>query len=147
MNTSPAPFPKPALILGYAGLIPPAICVALLFSGEEYRWFALTGGFGYAALIFSFLGGLWWGQAVERGDVRPWIYGTAIAPSLIAFCLYMPWALGWEWPAPQLVILGLCIAASPLVDRKVGDLAEAWMRLRWRLSLGLGLLTMVLGFA
>jgi Protein of unknown function (DUF3429) len=145
MNTSPAPLSKPALLLGYAGLIPPAFCVLLLFAGEEYRWFALTGGFGYAALIFSFIGGIWWGQAIERGTPHSRIYIAAIAPSLIAFCLYMPWALGWEWPAPQLVILGLCIAASPLIDRRIGLLAEQWMRLRWHLSLGLGGMTILLG--
>ena len=146
MNDQIIPIPKPAKTLGYAGLLPQAFCVVLLLAGEEYHWFALTAGFGYAALIFSFLGGIWWGQAVSISEARVWIYIAAIAPSLIAFCLYMPWAFGWEWPGPQLIVLGLCLMASPYADRKMGYANPHWLRLRWNLSLGLGVMTMILSY-
>jgi hypothetical protein len=42
-----------ARFLGYAGLLPQIFAV-LLLSDEGLRWTALAGGFGYAALIFSF---------------------------------------------------------------------------------------------
>ncbi len=145
MNDKYSPLQKTAVALGYAGLLPQAFCVVLLLLGEEYRWFALTGGFGYGIMIFSFLGGIWWGQAIARTEVRSWIYFVAIAPSLICFCLYIPWAFGWEWPGPQLVILGLFLMASPFVDKKTGYGTDDWLQLRWHLSLGIGAMTVILG--
>ena len=48
-----------ARLLGYAGLLPQAAAfVAVLKDGPE-KWTALAMAFGYAALIFSFLGGVW----------------------------------------------------------------------------------------
>ena len=65
-----------AIWLGYAGLLPQILCVALAGGGHEYAFTALAGGFAYAAAIFSFLGGVWWGQAItsdraETGDLCP----------------------------------------------------------------------------
>jgi Protein of unknown function (DUF3429) len=142
--------PKSQLYLGYAGLFPQMFCLALLFTGDENRWFALTGGFGYAAMIFSFLGGIWWGQAMTRADSPAWISVVAIGPSLISFAAYMPWALGWEWPGPSLVILGLCISASPLIDRKIGRIvpfSAQCINMRWILSVCLGGMTVILGLS
>ncbi|MDJ0643313.1 MAG: DUF3429 domain-containing protein, partial [Erythrobacter sp.] len=53
--------------LGYAGLLPQIVCVTLATSGHEFGYTALAGGFAYAAAIFSFLGGVWWGQALANG--------------------------------------------------------------------------------
>lgn len=145
MDQTQSQLAKIAQTLGYAGLLPQTFCVALLWGGDEYRWFALTGGFGYAAMIFSFLGGIWWGQAVSMSETRLWVYVAAIIPSLIAFCLYMPWALGWEWPGPQLITLGAALIGSPVVDRRIGYARPDWLRLRWHLSIGLGVMTIILG--
>jgi hypothetical protein len=147
MNEIDTRIQKPAVVLAYAGLIPQALCVALFFLGEEYSWFALTFGFGYGIMIFSFIGGIWWGQAIMRSETRTWIYLAAIAPSLIALCLYMPWAFGWEWPGPQLVMLGMCLIGSPLVDRQTEYASANWMKLRWHLSLGIRIMTITLGVA
>lgn len=145
MNDRNLMLQKTAVALGYIGLLPQAFCMVLLLFGDEYRWFALTGGFGYGVMIFSFLGGVWWGQAIMRSEQRVWIYFAAILPSLIGFCLYMPWAFGWEWPGPQLVMLGLFLMASPLVDKNIGYGVNDWLQLRWHLSLGIGAMTVVLG--
>jgi hypothetical protein len=136
-----------ARALGYAGLSPQIICLALVLTGHEWRFSALAGGFAYAAAIFSFLGGVWWGQAVHSGRATTGTYVVAVLPSLIAVALFMPWTFGWEWPGPALAYLGAFILLSPLVDRALGFAAPDFLRLRWHLSLGLGTLTVALGFS
>lgn len=134
-----------ALALGYAGLLPQAIALALALSGGEWGYIALAGGFAYAALIFSFLGGVWWGQALanKQASAKPFLF--AVSPSLIALALFLPWTFGWQWPGPALLYLGVFIGLSPLVDRALGFADRAFMRLRIHLSLGLGMLTILLG--
>lgn len=132
--------------LGYAGLLPQIICLGLAVSGHEYAYTALAGGFAYAAAIFSFLGGVWWGQAIQSGKGGAGAYLIAVMPSLIAVVLFLPWSFGWEWPGPALLYLGVLIALSPLVDRALGFAAKDFMSLRWQLSAGLGALTVALGY-
>ena len=140
------------MILGLAGLLPAFLCLAgVLFGGTEWRFASLAAGFGYSALIYSFLGGLWWGLASAPGAPdRPWVYGAAVMPSLIAFALYLPWVFGLEWPGPSLVWLGVAILASPIGDSRLVSEGLApgwWMKLRWPLSIGLGLATLIMGCA
>ncbi len=139
-NLSPA-----ARALGYAGLLPQIICIALILMGHEWRYSALAGGFAYAAAIFSFLGGVWWGQAVMGGRASTGAYVLAVLPSLMAVALFLPWTFGWDWPGPALLYLGALILGSPLVDRALGYAEGDFLRLRWHLSIGLGVLTIVLG--
>lgn len=136
--------PEKARWLGYAGLLPQLIAVVLVVRGGEWGWIALACSFAYASLIFSFLGGVWWGQALSDPAAPHWAFIAAILPSLLALALFIPWTLGWDWPGPSLLWLGVFIGLSPLVDRKLGMGSPAWVRLRWQLSLGLGGLTMVL---
>ncbi len=131
--------------LGYAGLLPQMICVALAASGHEWQFTAIAGGFAYAAAIFSFLGGVWWGQALAGGKAGAGAYLIAVMPSLIATALFLPWSFGWEWPGPALMYLGAFILLSPLVDRALGLASADFMRLRVHLSVGLGVLTIILG--
>ncbi|MFM7376662.1 MAG: DUF3429 domain-containing protein [Erythrobacter sp.] len=134
-----------ARVLGYAGLLPQIICIAMILTGHEWRYAGLAGGFAYAAAIFSFLGGVWWGQALASGRATTGAYVLAVMPSLIAVALFLPWSFGWEWPGPALLYLGALILASPLVDRALSFAAADFQRLRWHLSIGLGLLTIALG--
>jgi Protein of unknown function (DUF3429) len=138
-----------ARALGYAGLLPQVFCVAMVVSGHEWRYSALAGGFAYAAAIFSFLGGVWWGQALASAKAgQPATTGAyilAVMPSLLAVALFLPWTFGWEWPGPALFYLGALIMLSPMVDRALGYAAADFMRLRWHLSLGLGALSIALG--
>jgi len=146
---TPASLSPAARALGYAGLLPQVICVAMVITGHEWRYSALAGGFAYGAAIFSFLGGVWWGQAVQsaRSSVpaTTGAYLLAVMPSLLSVALFLPWTFGWEWPGPALLYLGALIAASPMVDRALGFAAPDFLRLRWHLSLGLGALTIALG--
>ena len=134
-----------ARVLGYAGLLPQIISIAMVLTGHDWRYAALAGGFAYAAAIFSFLGGVWWGQAVQSARATTGAYLVAVLPSLIAVALFLPWSFGWEWPGPALLYLGALIALSPMIDRKLGYAASDFLRLRLHLSLGLGGLTIALG--
>lgn len=137
--------PPAARWLGYAGLMPQAIALLLALSGSEWGFVALAGGFAYGALIFSFLGGVWWGQALSAGRAGAATFVAAVLPSLIALALFLPWTLGYAWPGPSLLWLGLFIGLSPLVDRRLELSGSAFMRLRIHLSVGLGVLTILLG--
>lgn len=133
--------------LGVAGILPQVIVVMLFLSGSEWAWIALAGGFAYAALILSFLGGVWWGQAMANPDAPGWVPVVAVIPSLIGLALFLPWTLGWAWPEPSLLWIAIPIMLSPFVDAKIGASDARWLRLRWQLSLGLGGLTLILGIA
>ena len=148
------PIPKAAFIAGYAGLLPQLIAAAMVLSGSEYRWTGLATAYGYAAFIFSFLGGMWWGFGVttRKDDASAiGIFVLAVAPSLLAFATYLPWIWGLEWPGPSMAWLGIFLLLSPLADRWLASrctLPVGWMKLRLQLSLGLGGLTLFLaGFA
>lgn len=106
-------------------------------------------GWGYAALIFSFLGGMWWGMAAASPDearrTPTWIWMAAVMPSLIALATYIPWVIGAPWPQPSLLVLAIGILLSPLVDMRLVTLRPSWwLGLRLPLSLGLGIATVAL---
>ena len=143
-HTAPT-LPTTAKALGYAGLLPQVLCVGMVLAGHEWRYAALAGGFAYSAAIFSFLGGVWWGQAVQGGRGTTGAYVMAVMPSLLTVALFLPWSFGWEWPGPALLYLGALIFASPLIDRALGFAAAEFLKLRWHLSIGLGSLTIALG--
>lgn len=142
--------PEAARLAGYAGLLPQLIALLMISTGNEWRWVGLAAAYGYAAIIFSFLGGIWWGFGVvarKPGVAAPTIFVLAIAPSLIAFGTYLPWIFGLEWPGPSMAVIGICLMLSPLGDRWLMqrcNLPQGWMAMRWRLSLGLGGLTLLL---
>ena len=146
MTDSPPPLPRIAVVLGIAGLAPQVWALLATFS-EADRYIGLAAGYFYAALIFSFLGGLWWGVAASRKDAPDWLYLAAVVPSLIAFATGIPWMTGAEWPGPSLGVLGVGILASILLDRRLfrqGLIDRTVLRLRVGLSLGLGILTLLL---
>ncbi len=133
--------------LGYAGLLPQAFAVLMLLDDSSLRWIAIAGGYGYAAFIFSFLGGVWWGLGLTAHSPPRWLYPAAVAPSLIALATFLPWTWGWDWPTLSLWILAFCLILSPIVDRALAGhitMPDGWLRLRLHLSLGLGLLTALL---
>ncbi len=147
MRNIPA-FPR---YLGLAGLVPQWLCAWALWLGPaEWRYAALAIGWGYAALILSFLGGMWWGiaaAAMRAGRTVPrWIWVAAVSPSLLAFATYLPWVFGMEWPGPSLIVLAIALIASPIVDHRLAGqhAPHWWLMLRWPLSAGLSLATILL---
>ena len=146
MTDTPPPLPRIAFVLGIAGLAPQVIALLATFN-EADRYIGLAAGYFYAALIFSFLGGLWWGVAVNRKDAPEWLYVAAVLPSLIAFVSGVPWMTGEEWPGPSLMLLGVCILASGFVDYRLFKRAlidRSLMQLRFGLSFGLAATTIAL---
>ena len=139
--------PPIARLLGRSGLLPQLAAVALLLSGDpQSRFSALAIAYAYAAIILSFLGGLWWGLAARTDSPPRWLWFASVAPSLIALVTAWPWMVGLRWPGPSLVVLGISLIAALLVDRalvKAGIAPPGWMKLRMPLSLGLGVLTML----
>lgn len=136
-----------AIRFGYAGLLPPIVFLWIVIADPTQRWTILAASFGYAAFIFSFLGGVWWGLAMSIRTAPSWIWLAAVSPSLIALALFLPWTFGWQWPGPAMLILAMLILCSPLVDRAIGAAAPlpgGWMRLRLHLSVGLSLSTILL---
>ena len=142
---SPPPLPR---WLGLAGLLPQLAAVSVVLSGDSPLHFsALAMGYAYAALILSFLGGIWWGIGASRANPPGWLWIVAIAPSLVALGTAVPWALGEPWPGPSLLVLGMALIGALGVDyllaqRKLTPIW--WMSLRIPLSLGLGTLTLLL---
>lgn len=138
------------LWLGLAGLLPQMLAMFALIGGNpEARFVALACAFAYAALILSFLGGMWWGLAAAYGRAPPWIWIAAVLPSLIAFASAYPWMVGQPWPGPSLIWLGIALIGSLGVDwklRTMGVAPDWWMMLRIPLSLGLGGMTLAIAF-
>jgi hypothetical protein len=135
---------------GYAGLLPQLFAVLMQLDDGSLRWIAMAGGYGYAALIFSFLGGVWWGLGIASPNPPKWLFAAAVAPSLIALATYLPWTWGWQWPDPSLWIIAAALLLSPLIDLALARsiaLPAGWLRLRVHLSVGLGALTAMLALA
>jgi hypothetical protein len=130
--------PLPALLLGYAGLIPPAVLTAgaLLDLGlfaPSMPGFVLT----YAAVILSFLGGAWWGFA-SRQERPGWMLLTiSVLPALAGWAAIF----SFQPPAALFALAGALITAlvvdALLVRRRFAP--GWWMKLRAPLSLGLAL--------
>ena len=127
--------------------MPQAICLMAVAYGGPERWIALAAGCFYAAIILSFLGGMWWMAGLLSGLRAGWVYGLAVLPSLIGFAALLPWTVGWSWPGPSLVVLALALLVSPLVDRTLARqmaVPPGWLRLRLAMAGGLGLMTLLI---
>lgn len=141
--------PNYARWLGFLGLAPQAAALYLVLTDEpRYLFSAQAMAFAYAVLIFSFIGGLWWGLAAAAKDPPRWPWVVAVAPSLLALATCIPWATAGAWPGPSMIALGLMLIGSLAVDRKLVAAKIAppwWLKLRTPLSVGLGGLTILIG--
>ncbi|MCV2359807.1 MULTISPECIES: DUF3429 domain-containing protein [Roseateles] len=131
---APLPLNPLALRLGHLGLLPFVFGAILVWlvggrNAEAHAWISFSLS-AYAALILSFLGGIYWGlgfRQVEPG-VQPFVWG--VLPSLGAWvALVMPAYAG-------LVLHGVMLIVCYLVDRRLYPAlgAAAWLTLRFRLS-------------
>lgn len=129
--------PRPALVLGAAGLIPFfAGAVGLWMLNQPYAGLALVLELQYAAIILSFLGAAHWGPAIagHGGDRPSWSrLGWPVAPALAG------WAAIQFPPALGLLLLAVAFAVAWAVDRWAvhKGFAPAWYApLRKGLSIG-----------
>lgn len=145
----PAPLPRFARLLGLSGLLPQMLCLALALADPGMAELEAAGlaGLFYAALILSFLGGLWWMAAALGGMARPGPYLLAVLPSLAGWAILLAQAFGLLALPAGLALLALCLLASPLADRHLArslPVPPGWIALRWAMASGLGGLTLLL---
>ena len=135
MNTAHAPPPE-ALRLGYAGLLPfLAGAVAVAISDDTVRGHLGWALLAYGATIVSFLGGIHWGAAMQRGVDTPQALAWGVMPQLVGWLsLLLPLRMG-------LLVTGSLLLLCYAVDRKrYAQLGLAgWLPLRRRLSVGAAL--------
>lgn len=136
---SPLPLHPVALKLGHLGLLPFVAGALLIWligdRNLEAHAFVTLATSAYAALVISFLGGIYWGFAfrMPEATAQPFVWG--IMPSLGAWvAVVMPAYAG-------LVLQGGMLIICYLVDRRLyPDFgAGAWLTLRFRLSAGAAL--------
>lgn len=133
--------PRPALLLGVAGLIPfaaGALAVTLL---PDHRELAARLLLAYGATILAFLGGVHWGLAMAAGGrdrtADPPAAGRlalSVLPQLIAWSAFF-----WPNPATGMFILVIGIAATLLAEQRGARarlIPEWYLRLRSFLSYG-----------
>ena len=136
-----------AFALGIAGLLPQVAATGLIAAGDAGALYDLpyVFAFGYASLILSFLGGIWWGLAMRRPVGQGPLVALAVLPSLLPLALVFVAMRSWPW---ALGALGVAILLTLVVDRaltRTGEAPAGWMRLRVPLSLGLSVLTIAAG--
>ena len=139
--------PVAALLLGYAGLLPPVIGISWRLIDPARGGAANALALFYAALILSFLGGMWWGAAAARvsgAALTLWL-AIAVVPSLVALAAG---AVLFTSVVSGAAIVAAGLLGSLLVDMalvRAGHVPLWWMRLRVPLSVGLAALTLFAG--
>ena len=119
--------PPPAVVLGFAGLIP-FVGLALLAAFVPVPWYAFWLGTlsHYGALILSFVGALHWGYAVHIGarGARAWVqYGWSALPCLIGWVsLQLP---VWTTLRVQAAALVVCYSFDRMMARSQS--LPAWL--------------------
>ena len=86
-------------------------------------------------------------MGVTAGEMSWSIYLLAVVPSIAGWIALLPWVVGWAWPGPSLVLLGVLLLLSPLVDIAIARRTGApprWLRFRIVMASGLGLLTLAM---
>ncbi|PZO78211.1 MAG: DUF3429 domain-containing protein [Sphingomonas hengshuiensis] len=139
--------PVAALLLGYAGLLPPMIGIAIRVVDPAKGGMMLALSLLYAALILSFLGGIWWGAAAARvhgAALTLWL-AVAVVPTLVALAAG---AVLFASVVSAAAIVAAGLLAALLVDMalvRAGHVPPWWMTLRVPLSVGLAALTLLAG--
>jgi hypothetical protein len=122
--------PPPAALLGLAGVIPfaaSALAVTGPFATGAANAFAEAAVLAYGAVILSFLGGIQWGLAIDRGSASYGHLGVGVLPSLAGWVALL---VGGWWGLLLLAAAFLAVLALDLRLTRDG-MAPAWFpRLR-----------------
>ena len=127
-----------------------ACLAAVLFGPDVWKATASAIAAIYAGLIFTFLGGAWWGiaagaPAAERRGGLAWLWIAAVVPSLVAFGCLGAWAGDVLPLEPVLIMLGSGLLIALGIDSRIGSLGPRWwLTLRAPLSIALGVTTMLI---
>lgn len=116
--------PRPALILGFAGLLPFLACAAGAWAAGDPAYIILINlQMAYGAIVLSFLGAVHWGLALAQEAADNWRrLGPAVLPALVGWiALMIPNPLG-------LLLLALGFVGMFFADRAAvtANRAPAW---------------------
>lgn len=112
---SASPIPRPALVLGWLGVLPFAAFTLFLATGAILpRASAIGGLIGYGEIILSFMGGVHWGLAITATHASTGVSAGRLAisvlPALAAFGVsFLP-------PIPALIVLAAAFLVLDLYD-------------------------------
>jgi len=123
--------PRPALVLGFAGLLPfLAASAGAWAAGSPAYIIVINMQMAYGAVVLSFLGAVHWGLAMAQDDAARWRrLGLSVVPALTGWlALMMPNPLG-------LVLLVLGLAATFFADLRSPRLPPWYKALRKPLTL------------
>lgn len=124
--------PRPAMVLGGAGVLPFVGLTAALAFGlgdPEQVSNALR---LYGAIILSFMGGIHWGVATWRNEIRATPYAVSVLPALWGWAMALvPTTMGLVGLAAGFLLL----LAYDLRCVRLGDLPDWYGRLRLWLTL------------
>lgn len=90
VTVDPAQGPRQRRLLGYAGLLPFGICLAVMLLADDRSWqdLAVTQLLNYAAVIASFLGAVHWGASMnDRQGLQIIRLAWGVTPALLAWSL------------------------------------------------------------
>lgn len=115
---SPSRIPRPALVLGWLGVVPfVALAGAAIVGGAVPPATAVTALVLYAAIILSFMGGVQWGLAMaatsQSAEMRSARMVASVMPALAAFAL-------WLLPT-TLALSGLAVVYAGLLVYDLGS--------------------------
>ncbi|MEO1492120.1 MAG: DUF3429 domain-containing protein [Pseudomonadota bacterium] len=134
---STATIPRPAMILGAAGLLPfGAGALALLVGPETIQSFAETALLAYGAVILSFMGGCRWGFAAAGLGAGPdWMpLGLSVLPALLGWGAML--AIPFTGAALIIAAGFAALFAADVALTRAGGAPLWWPRLRLPLTLG-----------
>lgn len=105
--------PRPALWLGFGGVLPFYGCVFALWNGEASAA-ATAVLLNYAAVILAFLGAVHWGRALAGPPPQGFsALGWSVVPALLGWL-----ASTWMEPVPALILLIVGFWAAFVVDMR-----------------------------
>lgn len=114
--------PPAAAVLGLAGVVPFAAAAIASFGAGPLGAFATQALLAYGAVILSFLGGIQWGLAIDRGRPTYAHLGLGVLPSLVGWAALL---LGSYW---GLLLLAAAFLLVLLVDMRMtrAGIAPDW---------------------
>ena len=103
-NDSDFRAPPSARLLGWGGVIPFAVLALASLTATPEAARALL---GYGAIILGFMGAIWWGVAMARGEARSPFYAISVLPALAAFAALLSpvWVGLWLLAAAFAILL------------------------------------------
>lgn len=119
--------PPAAAALGLAGVLPFAAAALATLGGGPAGAFAGGALLAYGAVILSFLGGIHWGLAIDRGQAGYRRLGVGVLPSLVGWAALLA---GGAWGLALLAAAFLLVLVADVRLTRDGAAPGWFPRLR-----------------